>query len=195
MRPPHVSDAQVLTIIRDLSVGTALPAGEAVRRALQVRFGRRGGVARIYRLLAAEQSRISAPPPGSIESLQQDLHTLRARAERAEERERAHQTRWLMEIDRLRQRLKELEPLAARQGQREPTELLRQQLWAAEQRAADLETQLLEHFGHSHRGAQPGAMAVLGAATARGVADAEGGRVHGLDDVRHGLRAHIVSKD
>jgi hypothetical protein len=73
---------------------------------------------------------------------------MRKRAERSEMREQAHQSQWGMEIDRLRLRLQALEPLAAR-ANHDPTVLLRQQLRVAEQRAAQLEEQLLEVLGRS----------------------------------------------
>jgi|SRR5665213_2340400 len=145
MRPPHLRDTAIQELIRELKVGDALPAGAVVRRELIRRFGRPGGVERIYRLLAAEQLRdIPAPEPGGVEALQQALQGMRARAERAEERERAHQTQWLMEIDRLRMRLQVLEPLAMQANRDAAEVLLRQQLRAAEQRAARLEEELMQ---------------------------------------------------
>ena len=144
MPHPHASTAEILALIRELTVADALPAGAEIRRALQARFGRRGGMARVYRILADERRRrVPVQAPDSLEDLQRELQAMRERAERAEERERAHQSHWGMEIDRLRLRLQALEPLAARRGDRDPTELLRQQLRAAEQRAAGLEEQLL----------------------------------------------------
>jgi hypothetical protein len=145
MHPPRVSSAEVRAVIRELMVGKTLPSGAAVRATLDARFGSRGGVERIYRLLADERRRLTLPPePGSVEALQRELQAMRERAERAEDRERAHQTHWGMEIDRLRMKLQALEPQAI-QGRRdrEGTELLRHQLHAAEQRAAELEEQLL----------------------------------------------------
>jgi hypothetical protein len=69
---------------------------------------------------------------------------MRHRAERAEHREVAHQTRWAEEVDRLRRQVAALEPVAqqARIG-RDTNELLRHQLQAAELRAAHLEAQLM----------------------------------------------------
>jgi hypothetical protein len=145
MHPPRVSNAEVRAVIRELTVEKILPAGAAVRRALESRFGSRGGVARIYRLLAEEGIRLTPPPEGgSVEALRGELHAMRERAERAEEREEAHQTRWAEEIDRLRLKVLGLEPLAHQARiVRDTNELLRHQLQAAELRAAQLETQLL----------------------------------------------------
>jgi len=131
-------------VIRELTVDKALPAGAAVRRALESRFGSRGGVARIYRLLAEEGVRLTPPPEsGSVEALQHELKAMRGRAERAEEREKAHQTRWAEEIDQLRLRVARLEPIAQQaSASQESNEFLRRQLQAAERRAALLEQQL-----------------------------------------------------
>jgi hypothetical protein len=145
MHPPRVSDAEVRAVIRELTVDKTLPAGAAVRRALESCFGSRGGVARIYRLLVEEGVRPIPPPePGSVEALRGELQGMRERAERAEEREEAHQTRWAEEIDRLRLKVAALEP-AAHQARivRDTNELLRHQLQAAELRAAQLEAQLM----------------------------------------------------
>jgi len=132
-------------VIRELTVENILPAGAAVRRALESRFGSRGGVARIYRLLAEEGVRLRPPPnPSSVEALQRELQAMRNRADRAEHREEAHQTRWAEEIDRLRLKVAALEPVAQQARiARDTNELLRHQLQAAELRAAQLEAQLM----------------------------------------------------
>jgi hypothetical protein len=146
MYPPKVSTADVRAVIRTLSAGTALPSGAAVRAALHARYGSRGGVSRIYRLLADERRRL-APPlvQGDRESLREQLQAMQGRAERAEERELAHQDRWAIEIDQLRQKVAALEPLAHQARiDRENNERLRQQLQSAERRAALLEQQLID---------------------------------------------------
>jgi hypothetical protein len=146
MYPPKASNAEVKAVIRTLAVADTLPSGAAVRQALKVRYGSRGGVTRIYRLLAEERRRLTpAPDPGSIESLRQELQAMQGRAERAEERELAHQSRWATEIDQQRQKVAVLEPLAHHARiDREMNERLRQQLQAVEQRASLLEQQLME---------------------------------------------------
>lgn len=143
MHPPRVSNAEVRAVIRELMVGKTLPSGAAVRATLDARFGSRGGVARIYRLLADERRRLTPPPEaGSVEALQRELQSMRERAERAEDRERAHQTHWAGEVDRLRMKIQALEPHHGRMSG-EGSDLLRHQLHAAEQRAARLEEQLM----------------------------------------------------
>ena len=89
MYPPKVEDKEVLAVIRDLSGGGALPSGAAVRAALARRYGSRGGVTRIYRLLASERTRrgtttLSAVGAGrklqrcnvSLQSLRRLMHGL-----------------------------------------------------------------------------------------------------------------------
>lgn len=144
MYPPRISDAEVRTVIREFTAGRQLPAGAAVRRVLAERFKCRGGVARIYRLLAEEGARLTAPLQlDSIEALRQELAAMRDRAQRAEDREEAHQTRWAEEIDRLRLKVHALEPLAHQaRVARDEANLMRHQLQAAELRAATLEQEL-----------------------------------------------------
>jgi hypothetical protein len=145
MYPPRVNTAEVLGLIRQLTRGARLPSGAAVRAALQTQFGSRGGVARIYRLLAEERLRLTpAPRPGSIEELQLEVHALREKLTRAEQREDAHQIRWAAEVDRLRLTVATLEPLVQQAtSARASMDLLRHQLRAAEQRAANLEQRLM----------------------------------------------------
>jgi hypothetical protein len=146
MYPPRVSDGEVRALIRELMVGSTLPSGAVIRAALSERFGSRGGVARIYRLLADEQVRLApSAAPGSIEALQRELQLTRDKLARAEAREDAHQLRWAQEVDQLRCQLALLDPQAQRsQFSRDADPLLRHRLQAAELRAAALERQLYE---------------------------------------------------
>ena len=150
MYPPHVSDQAIHATIRELMEEGRLPSGAKLRAVLKARFGSPGGVSRVYRLLSNTRTRITppriAPPP--VEADEGELRAVRERAERAEQREEAHQTRWAMEVDQLRMKVALLEPLAheARLAQ-EAALLLRRQLQAAEARVAALEQQLLERVG------------------------------------------------
>jgi hypothetical protein len=150
MYPPRVSDADVRALIRELKVGSILPSGAAVRAALAARFDSPGGVARIYRLLSHERVRLTpAPEPGSARALQSELQQLREKLARAEEREDAHQARWAEEVDRLRQQLTSLEPLARQTlAAGESMQLLRRQLQASQLRASMLEQQLTRAIGN-----------------------------------------------
>ena len=142
MRPVLVKDEDVRELIRSLCEGQKLPSGAAVRMALGTHFGSRGGVARVYRLLAEERERRNPPAPaGSLEALQREVQALRAQLQLAHEREDASQTYWAEQVDRLRQRIAELQPLA-RPLQRDADVLLRHRLLHAERRIAELEQQL-----------------------------------------------------
>lgn len=141
----QLTEFQIRDTVRELTVDKRLPSGAAVRAALQRQYGARGGVLRIYRLLAAERVRhVPVPQPGELESLRRDLEEMTQRATRAEYREEAHQTRWAEELDGLRQKVQALEPLAEHaRAALETCALLRHQLRAAELRAAALEQQVL----------------------------------------------------
>ena len=154
MHPPRVSNAEVRAVIQELMVGKSLPSGASVRAALNARFGSRGGVERIYRLLADERQRLTPmPEPGSVEALQRELQAMRERAERAEHREQVHQTHWAEEVDRLRMKTQGLGALG-HPGRMagEGSDLLRHQLHAAEQRSAVLEEQLIQLMHETGRG-------------------------------------------
>jgi hypothetical protein len=150
MYPPHVSDKDIQHLIRDLTEGNQLPSGAQLRAAMQRRFGSRGGVTRIYRLLARMQAKppIQYSTPSSTEDvgkLRREIHTLSEALKLAEHREQAHQSRWAMEVDRLRQQLTTLEPLALQsKAALDTAELLRRQLHAAHVRISVLESQLMD---------------------------------------------------
>jgi hypothetical protein len=149
VHPPKVSDELVRALISELTVHSRPPSGAALRAALMARFGGRGGVSRIYRLLKEQRESSRPTEAAKVEELRgpeqaSELERLRLRAERAEAREEAHQLRWASEVDQLRTRVALLEPLAqqaraAVRGQ----ELLAAQLRAAHARIAVLEEQLL----------------------------------------------------
>ena len=154
MYPPHVSDLAIQHLIGELTVGNRLPSGEALRTALKKRFGSRGGVARVYRLLAHARDATKPPPHPSADrqKLERELKALREAATLSQHREEAHQTRWALEVDRLRQRLLELEPLALHaKATLDNAELLRRELHAAHMRISILEQQLLENSTNSSR--------------------------------------------
>lgn len=142
MRPPLLTDEMILSAIRDLAPRGRI-TGTAVRALLAQRFGARGGVARVYRLLAAA-SRPSATPAGGRPLVEgpgePTLASALERAALAEERELAHQRRWLRETETLKERL-----ALAEQAARETEDLrirvaqLRQALAGAQGRIAELE--------------------------------------------------------
>jgi hypothetical protein len=149
MYPPHVTDDDIRTLISELAVGERLPSGALLRAVLKQRFGSPGGVTRIYRLLSNARSKGSAVrkvEPADV--LERELQGMRERAERAEQREETHQSRWAAEVDQLRLQVEAFKPLAhqARQAL-ETVGLLRRQLQAAEVRIGMLEQQLIEANG------------------------------------------------
>jgi hypothetical protein len=145
MYPPKVEDKEVLAVIRDLSVGGALPSGAAVRAALAHRYGSRGGVTRIYRLLASERARRGNTALSAVGAalLEQENRNLRELLEHQRQREDAHQAYWNREVGRLRERVSALEPLVQQAATRaEVTEALKQEVQGAETRAGQLDVQL-----------------------------------------------------
>ena len=151
MYPPRVTDDDIRTLIRELAVGERLPSGALLRAVLKQRFGSPGGVSRIYRLLSkarAKPSVVRHVDPAEV--LERELQAMRERAERAEQREETHQSRWAVEVDQLRLKVAAYEPLA--QDARKALDsvgLLRRQLQAAEARIAMLEQQLMEANGRA----------------------------------------------
>ena len=149
MYPPHVTDADIRALIGELAVGERLPSGALLRAVLKQRFGSPGGVTRIYRLLSNARSKLSVVRKvDAADVLERELQAMRERAERAEQREETHQSRWAAEVDQLRLQVKEFKPLEhqARQAL-DSVGLLRRQLQAAEARIAMLEQQLIEANG------------------------------------------------
>jgi hypothetical protein len=104
IRAMRLSDPQIRTVIAELRERGERVSGAAVRRELAARFGARGGVSRIYRVLC------ESPPadPSHLEALQQEIAATRERAALAEAREDAHQMHWAGQVDTLRQRVREL---------------------------------------------------------------------------------------
>jgi hypothetical protein len=148
MYPPHISDDTIQTVISELAAaGDDLPSGALLRAVLKQRFGSPGGVTRIYRLLSAARSKKTPPrkEEGAAQTLERELDVMRKRAERAERREEAHQSRWALEVDQLRLKVSTYEPMIqeARKAL-ESVGLLKHQLRAAELRIATLEQQLIE---------------------------------------------------
>jgi hypothetical protein len=97
----------------------------ALRKALRDRFGAAGKTARVLKIWHEEADRwaapqrIAEPPPArtllptdvvvlqeQLAAAQREAAQSKARAELAEVREQAHQDRWFLEIDRLREQLR-----------------------------------------------------------------------------------------
>jgi hypothetical protein len=145
MRPPLVTEQAIRTAVREVAASGARLTGVAVRELLARRYGARGGVSRIYRLIqeirAEERERAARRSTASRASDSGETREAAIeRADLAEHRERAHQERWARETDALRARLAAAE-LAARDAElasRRVAELARA-LATAQARIAELE--------------------------------------------------------
>jgi hypothetical protein len=155
MYPPKVSDEAVLTVIHELAGVGPLPSGAAVRIALAQRYQSRGGVARIYRLLAGEKSRLGSTTVSPIAArlLEQENLNLREQLKAARQREDAHQTHWNREVGRLRERVEALEPLVRRAtATGEVSDELGKQVEQAQTRAGQLQVQIRTFGPAAYRG-------------------------------------------
>jgi len=150
-RPPRLPDAAILALIDELRGQQAVLTGTRLREELAHRFGFRGGVTRIYRLLAqatAPQPAQRPAPPGPApaagsEGLHAELAAALERARLAEYREEAHQARWANEIHELRDQVRTFKEAARRLPLLEAELQDRSRLLAAAyKRIADLESQL-----------------------------------------------------
>ncbi len=115
-----VGDDDIRAVIGELRERGVRLSGARLRRELFQRFGARGGVARVYRLL----QEAPAGKPADLADIEARLAVLEAqnqalgaardaaleRAALAEHREEAHQQKWAMEVDALRQELAALRP-------------------------------------------------------------------------------------
>lgn len=116
----RVTDRQIHEVIESLKARDGRVSGSAVRAELARRYGARGGVTRIYRLLGAARGEAQSAEGQSmlerIRQLEAERDALRERAERAEHREVAHQDRAAVEIHNLREKLRELQATPRIQG-------------------------------------------------------------------------------
>ena len=148
MRPPLLTEESIRAAIREVAASGERVTGVAVRSLLAARYGARGGVARIYRLVhEAERAPRGAAPvtAGSRTATDETREAAIARADLAEERERVHQQRWARETDGLRIRLAAAEQ-AVRDGETAKLRLadLGRALASAQARIAVLERAVAE---------------------------------------------------
>jgi hypothetical protein len=112
--PKQLTDEQIRGVVQTLQQRQFRITGLAVRTELRRLYGTPGGVNRVYKLINEPQSAaLIATPSDSygefvslIEQLKEQLALAMQRAELAEHREQAHQEKWAMEIDQLRQQLR-----------------------------------------------------------------------------------------
>ena len=105
-----VGDDDIRALIGELRTRGVRLSGARLRRELFQRFGARGGVARVYRLLQESVAHKAAGEPVDVTALEARIAALASerdaaleRAALAEHREEAHQRKWAMEVDALRQ--------------------------------------------------------------------------------------------
>jgi DNA repair exonuclease SbcCD ATPase subunit len=105
--PKQLADEQIRGVIESLRQQQKRVTGIAVRTELRRLFGTPGGVDRIYKLINYPPStEIVGKSGDEVVSLREQLALAVQRAELAEHREQAHQEKWAMEIDQLRQQLR-----------------------------------------------------------------------------------------
>jgi hypothetical protein len=115
----RLTDQRIRATCRHLLAGSRRVSGRALRRELRVRFGAAGRTERVFAIwreeMAAKSSAAVAAVPVDRELAELKRRLVEAeaaaaenlkRAERAEYREQAHQERWAVEIDKLREQLR-----------------------------------------------------------------------------------------
>ena len=107
----RLSEQRIRSTCRELLAKRGAVSGRGLREELRARFGAVGKTARVFAIWREEVA--VAAMPADVAKLKSRLAEVEAqaaenlaRAERAEFREQAHQDRWAMEVDRLRQELK-----------------------------------------------------------------------------------------
>jgi hypothetical protein len=107
----RLSEQRIRSTCRELLAKRGAVSGRGLREELRARFGAVGKTARVFAIWREEVA--VAAVPADVAELKSRLAEVEvqaaenlARAERAEFREQAHQDRWAMEVDRLRQELK-----------------------------------------------------------------------------------------
>ena len=145
----RLTEHRIRSTCRELMNGEARVSGRAVRRELRDRFGAVGKTARVFQIWRQEVQALEAEPAsdGATDRAQLQRRLLaaeaaaaetQARAERAEFRERAHQDKWAMEIDGLREQLRAQPKYAAQiRALQEQVLKLTVELQAARKLAAD----------------------------------------------------------
>ncbi len=110
----RLADHRIRSTCREILASGARLTGRGLRRELRDRYGAVGKTARVFQIWREESAARQTPElPADVAQLAERVKAAEmaaaeatARAERAELREEAHQTRWAMEIDGLRQQLR-----------------------------------------------------------------------------------------
>lgn len=106
----QLAESWIRTTCRELLARDAKVSGRALCAELKRRYGAVGKTQRVFAIWREEVTAATLPP--EVQELTRRLEAAEraaaenlARAERAEYREQAHQDKWALEIDRLRQEL------------------------------------------------------------------------------------------
>jgi|SRR5450432_867563 Plasmid replication region DNA-binding N-term len=110
----RLSDERIRSTCRELNAKHGSVSGRSLREELRRRFGAVGKTERVFQIWREESPSVAAVGlprlPADVAELTRRLEAAEAaaaenlaRAERAEYREQAHQDKWAMEVDRLRQ--------------------------------------------------------------------------------------------
>jgi hypothetical protein len=153
MYPPKVTDEQLRELIRELTIDGHGPSGRAVRTALKQRYGSRGGVGRIYRVLAAMHP-MSASSSGSShwavvnEKLQQaEIQNLRQQVQAVKQQDDRHRAYWQWRIKELQLEVQKLKlHVHTGLGNAEAAGTALKEVQATELRTLQLQTLLRLHW-------------------------------------------------
>jgi hypothetical protein len=110
----RLAESRIRSTCRELIAEGSPVSGRGLRQVLRERFGAVGKTARVFQIWREESAATPIPAiPSDVGDLQIRLQAAetaaaenQARAERAEYREQAHQDRWAMQIDSLREQLR-----------------------------------------------------------------------------------------
>jgi hypothetical protein len=139
----RLAEHRIRSTCRELLLAGGRLTGRGLRRELHARYGAVGKTARVFQIWREEAaaSRVPVVPPDVAQMAQRlrEAETaaaeMRARAERAELREEAHQAHWALQIDQLREQLR-AQPAYAAENRRLQDQVLR---LSAELKAARLQ--------------------------------------------------------
>jgi hypothetical protein len=128
----RLADQRIRSTCRELLASGNPISGRRLRRELRERFGAVGKTARVFQIWREESAATLVPEVApDVAQMTARLHAaetiateMRARAERAELREEAHQAHWAMEVDRLREQLR-AQPKYAAENRRLQDQVLR----------------------------------------------------------------------
>ena len=156
MYPPKATDEQVRQLIRDLTVNGEAPSGNYLRAVLAERYHSRGGVRRIYRLLAAETADAERTAASALTArlLEQEIRNLRDQLRQARERGEAHQAYWTRQVGDLQRQVEALAGKIEQAGAGQGSEAVHRELQDLEVRAGRLEIGI-RTFGPAAGAAQP----------------------------------------